>query len=74
MPYFMQKHEIVVLKRTQICPPVEKKRLAIFTVLRIRTFLVGSGRRIRILALINYPISTFLVCVKAINTSRITFI
>jgi selenophosphate synthase len=30
--------------------------------------------QIRILALINYPISTFLVCVKAINTSAISVV
>jgi hypothetical protein len=48
---------------------------------RIRTSGTGYGRlgpdtdvwdRIRILALRNYPILTFLVCVKAINTSGIS--
>jgi hypothetical protein len=54
-------------------------------VLRIRIWsdldlLVGSGSdvwdqiRIRILALINDPISTFLVYVKAINTSEISVV
>jgi hypothetical protein len=42
---------------------------------RIRTFLVPDVRiliRIRNLALINDPISTFLVCVKARDTSGIS--
>jgi hypothetical protein len=34
----------------------------------------GVFGRIRILALINDPISTFLVCVKAINTSGISVV